>query len=341
MTNLLPARAPDLSVVIPVYNRAVLLERAIRSALSDSDLELEVIVVDDGSTDDSAAVAQGFGPPVRVYRQQNAGPAAARNRGFAASSGRYVRFLDSDDWLLPGANALQVAALDRSGADVCYGNWRDAFDGPAPRRGSAEILHSLGATDDPVEALMSDKWVPNFCYLLNRASIQAVRGWDEDRALIGIEDFDFILRVALQEARFIYLDREIGRYYQHAGPRTSRESLRRWCDAKKRILEKGIDQIERRGSWTERRRDAVAHTLLGLAKLYYGLDKAEFRACVSLLQDVAPRFQPPGKLYARLVGTLGYQRTEAILEVRRRLQRLERSGGARQRPGEQAPYHGP
>ena len=310
---------PSVSIIIPVYNRASLLKRAIVSALQDAEVRTEVVVVDDGSTDESAEIARSMGPPVRVFRQQNAGPSTARNHGFAESVGTYVRFLDSDDWLLPGANAAQVAQLERSGADVCYGDWRSAFRDENSEQSAGRPLLSMGPVGDPVEALLGDRWAPNFGYLMRRELVDAVGGWDEDRALTGIEDFDFILRVALNGGRFIHLDRDVGRYYHHPGPRTSTSSLLGWCNAKKAILETGIRFLEGESAWTDGRRQATARTLLRLAKQYYGLDRTQFRACLARIADIAPQFQPPGRLYRTMVGILGYAGTEAILEVRRRL----------------------
>src|SRR5579885_1516999 len=95
--------APDLSVIIPAYNRAGFLPAVVDSLRAAGAGSLEILVVDDGSTDDTAAVAAALGPPVRYVRQANAGPAAARNHGFGLCAGRYVAFVDSDDEWLPGA----------------------------------------------------------------------------------------------------------------------------------------------------------------------------------------------------------------------------------------------
>ena len=314
-----PIDSPDISIIIPVFNRASLLRRAIESALGNEGAKTEIIVVDDGSTDDSVQAAKSFGLPVKVFRQPNAGPSAARNHGFARSSGKYVRFLDSDDWLLPGANAMQMDVMERTGADVCYGDWRNAFEGPDDHGAHETELQSIGPMDDPVETLLDDKWNPPFCYLMRREAVDAVGGWDENRALAGIEDFDFILRVALHDSRFVHLNQDVGRYVHHPGPRTSREDRLKWCNAKKHVLEKGTRFLNDRSAWTEQRRRAAANTLLRLAKNYYRLDRKQFRECLALIIDVAPQFRPPGLLYSALVKALGYECTEAILEVRRRL----------------------
>ena len=86
-----------ISVVIPVYNREETLAHAIESALSQTLKPHEVVVIDDGSSDKSAEVAEGFGDIVRVIRQENAGAAIARNVGIRHAVGDWIAFLDSDD----------------------------------------------------------------------------------------------------------------------------------------------------------------------------------------------------------------------------------------------------
>ena len=93
---------PLVSVVIPCFNQARFLGAAIASALAQTHTPVEVVVVDDGSTDDTAAVTARF-PGVRYVRQENAGLSAARNTGLGKSRGAYLAFLDADDVLLPRA----------------------------------------------------------------------------------------------------------------------------------------------------------------------------------------------------------------------------------------------
>ncbi len=93
---------PSVSVIIPTFNSAATLRRAIDSALLQQYPELEIIVADDGSTDATRELASGYGSPVRLVSQSNAGPASARNLGIRSSAGEYIAFLDSDDEWLPG-----------------------------------------------------------------------------------------------------------------------------------------------------------------------------------------------------------------------------------------------
>jgi glycosyltransferase involved in cell wall biosynthesis len=101
-----------VSVIVPTYNRARLLPTALESALSQSHPDVEVIVIDDGSTDDTKAVIQPFLDRIVYLETENGGPAHARNIGMRAATGRYLSFLDSDDLYLPGKLELQAAFLD-------------------------------------------------------------------------------------------------------------------------------------------------------------------------------------------------------------------------------------
>src|SRR5262245_52729040 len=100
---------PEVSVVVPTYNSARYLGAAVESVLEQSDRDLEVLVIDDGSRDETPDVMARYGPPVRYLRQENQGVSAARNHGLELASGRYVAFLDADDTWLPGKLNKQLA----------------------------------------------------------------------------------------------------------------------------------------------------------------------------------------------------------------------------------------
>src|SRR5262245_20179101 len=109
----------SVSVVIPCYNAGRFLKETLESILAQTRPALEVIVVDDGSTDDSAAVAGAFGPPVRVLRQSNQGESVARNRGLDEARGDWVAFLDADDVWAPDKLERQLAAVEGSPGVAC------------------------------------------------------------------------------------------------------------------------------------------------------------------------------------------------------------------------------
>ncbi|MCC5940052.1 MAG: glycosyltransferase family 2 protein [Balneolaceae bacterium] len=108
----------NISVIIPTYNRADVLGRAIRSALNQTLPPVEIIVIDDGSTDSTAELFNDFGDDVIYIKQSNNGPAKARNNGIKQSSGNYIAFLDSDDEWMPEKLEKQVEVIRGSGAEV-------------------------------------------------------------------------------------------------------------------------------------------------------------------------------------------------------------------------------
>lgn len=103
---------PKVSVIIPTYNRGSLIARAINSVLSQTFKDFEIIVIDDGSTDNTQEVLESFEGEIRYVYQQNGGIAKARNRGIELAQGNYIAFLDSDDYWAPEKLALQVRVLD-------------------------------------------------------------------------------------------------------------------------------------------------------------------------------------------------------------------------------------
>src|SRR5262245_55236073 len=110
-----------VSVIIPTYNSARFLPDAIGSVLAQTFCDFEVIVIDDGSTDDTETVVARYGAAVRCIHQPNSGVAVARNRGIEEARGRYVAFLDADDTWFPHKLERQVSALDNHAQHrACY-----------------------------------------------------------------------------------------------------------------------------------------------------------------------------------------------------------------------------
>jgi glycosyltransferase involved in cell wall biosynthesis len=182
---------PLVSVVIVCYNQAHYLAEAIRSALAQDYQDLEVLVVDDGSTDETAEVAQAF-PRVRYIRQDNRGLAAARNTGLRESTGQYLLFLDADDRLLPNA---VLAGVDCFGNDpnigLVFGEHRKFYsDGsPAP----TEVMDRI-ERDHYWYLLQGNLIGMHGAVLYSRVVLEAVAGFDE--SLKACEDYELYLRIS-------------------------------------------------------------------------------------------------------------------------------------------------
>ncbi len=186
-----------VSVVIPTHNRAHFVLEAVHSALNQGSVVGEVIVVDDGSTDNTPALWQSISDPrLRVLHQPQSGPVAARNQGWQASRGDWVMFLDSDDALASGAVDWLLAAVRQYPGRIAYGEasvHAQQLDTPphytfcfAHRSGNLldELCFYAGGT------ILS-------C-LLPRAALLATGGFGGLPASGDCEDFDFALRLALR-----------------------------------------------------------------------------------------------------------------------------------------------
>ncbi|TVP43879.1 MAG: glycosyltransferase family 2 protein [Gemmatimonadales bacterium] len=185
-----------ISVIIPCYNRAGMIGDAIQSSLDQTHSPSEVIVVDDGSTDDSLAVARSFGPPVRTLHQENAGPAAARNAGIEAASGEFVAFLDSDDLWKPAKLERQIElfeAMPHLAVVHTLVDWGDGFpSGHGPR-----VEASAHYPDE------NDDWARLFCsavmytptVMVHRSVLRRTGRFDVD--LQYWEDMNLWLRAAI------------------------------------------------------------------------------------------------------------------------------------------------
>ncbi len=185
---------PAASVVIPAYNAAWCVGKAIDSVLAQDFTDREVIVVDDGSTDDTAAVLATYGEAIRVVRKANGGMSSARNAGIAAARGEFVAFLDADDWWLPGKLGKQVALM-RQRPDVGFSSTAARVEDPQGRllnlwtcdRADHPILLALFASNAGIAGGSS-------ALMARRRLLERVGPYDE--SLGGVEDGDLWMRLA-------------------------------------------------------------------------------------------------------------------------------------------------
>jgi glycosyltransferase involved in cell wall biosynthesis len=211
---------PLVSVVIPTFNRAADLRRAMTSVVNQTFADWEMVIVDNHSTDDTLRVVESFSDPrVRLVEIHNDGIIArSRNRGIASAAGEFVALLDSDDWWTRHKLALSVAALQR-GADVVY---HDLYRARWPARWLCWRRASTRPVSIPVyeDLLRKGNALNNSSVVARRDILMRVQGFSEDAAIIGWEDFDGWLRIARMTDRFVRLDRPLG-YYWIGGGNTS------------------------------------------------------------------------------------------------------------------------
>ena len=199
---------PFVTVVIPVYNAALYLRECIDSVLQQEGVCLEVIAVDDGSTDDSWDILGSYGDSIRRIQQANAGVAAARNAAITAATGQWIAFLDADDVWNPGKLAQQLEVAGCEVADVVYTN--------AQNFGQPEHVGELRLNPDtmPRGDVFADLVMENFVTL---SSLMIRRKWFGTEQVFnpklnGVEDWDLLLRLSAAGAKFAVLPEALVRY---------------------------------------------------------------------------------------------------------------------------------
>jgi glycosyltransferase involved in cell wall biosynthesis len=186
---------PSISVIIPTYNRWPMLREAVDSVLAQTYRNFELIVVDDGSTDGSAARLARITEPIRVISQNHRGVAAARNAGARAAQGRYLAFLDSDDLWRPQKLAAQLAFMStRPDIAVCQTEEIWVRNG---RRVNPKARHKKPSGDIFYRSLELCLVSPS-AVMISRALFDEMGGFDE--ALPVCEDYDLWLRIAVDHS---------------------------------------------------------------------------------------------------------------------------------------------
>ena len=192
---------PRVSVIIPVFNVARTIAPAIDSVRAQTLSDFEIIAADDGSTDDSLEVLQRYANTVKVLRQENRGPSAARNFAVANSSGELLAFLDGDDWWKPEFLATMVAARDHEPQCVmayCDLQLVDSLGRPFPT-----ALRMSDGHAPTLEEMLERLWpiVPSGV-IIRRAALDAVGGYPE--ALRAFEDV-YLWLLLREQGPFAYV----------------------------------------------------------------------------------------------------------------------------------------
>jgi glycosyltransferase involved in cell wall biosynthesis len=181
-----------VSVIIPTYNSAAFLREAIQSVLSQTYVDFEVVVVDDGSTDNTESEVHSFGDRVCYVKQQNQGAGAARNHGINRSRGKYVAFLDADDLWLPGKLCEQIPLLDRDPElGLVYSDWSVVSE-----QGETEPSYLRGqpaAGGYVFDELVQCGFILTSGTIVRRSCLDDVGFFDETLSIA--QDYDLWLRI--------------------------------------------------------------------------------------------------------------------------------------------------
>ena len=212
-----------VSTIIPVHNRPALLREAVRSVLAQTYRPIEIIIVDDGSTDDTANVARGFasertGETIHVIHQVNAGPGSARETGKNAARGEFIQYLDSDDILLARKLELQVAGLTaHPECAISYGMTNYCIRGskasPIPWKRTGERISHV------FPAMLQSRWWGTSTPLYRRTVVDRAGTWSQ---LKSEEDWEYDCRFGVMGVALHFVPEYVSEEHEHPGTRLSR-----------------------------------------------------------------------------------------------------------------------
>ena len=284
---------PDVAVIVPTYERAQVLGASLASVLGQKGVTFEVIVVDDGSTDDTAGLVSGLADPrVRYIARSHAGIAAARNAGLAAATAPYVAFHDSDDVALPGRLARPVAFLrTHPDTDLVIQNGRMLAPEDEPAGSEQPWIEARVArtlTGRPLGVAEVFRWnlgqLQGMCF--TRRALDATGPLDPSFEIL--DDLDLVLRVAVR-FQAIFLDEPAFAYRRHpAGVARNRDKVRaeaiRLGD---KLAREHPEALARLGRATFVRRQARRWSRLAANRLRAG-DATGARAALGEARTLAP-----------------------------------------------------
>jgi glycosyltransferase involved in cell wall biosynthesis len=312
-----------VSVIIPCFNAECWVGEAIDSCLRQTHRSLEIIVIDDGSTDCSPDILRSYGAQIRWESTPRHGGGGARNRGVSLSAGKYIQFLDADDYLLPEKIERQVIFLEETGAGVVYGDWRHQYHKPDGRIVLGDVQES-GLQADVLEALLGGWWSANMTLLLRREVVVKCGGWDE--ALGAGQDRDFFISIAMSGADVRYQPGCCSVYRRYGNVTVSTASLQCWLENQWRLLDKAQSKLGQTGRLSARYRRAMARSYFHLARNYFDIDRAKYAQVLKAALSLDPGFRPGGSAFYRLIqGILGFEQADKLASHKRKIRNALRT----------------
>jgi len=312
----------EVSVIIPCFNAERWIRQALQSVATQGLDNVETIVIDDGSTDESAKIIEKEFPCVNLVKTKHQGASRARNVGTELAKGEFIQYLDADDMLAPDKLKIQIGALSKSGADVAYGDWKEMIyqsDGSfkSGRVRDAEITGPLDI------AFFTDAWNPIHSYLFRHSIVERVGGWNEGLPII--QDARFVLDCALQGAKFVYCKGTMAYYTVHYKESLStKDHVGFIRDCLLNALEVQEWWLKHGGINRDRRR-ALLRVYGYVAREELKEDKPTFESAYKAINNLIPFYVPEKLRVLNLLSQLfGYEKAGTIAASYRRIRDIFR-----------------
>lgn len=305
-----------VSIIIPVYNSSKTIESTLQSVFFQDYKNVEIIIINDGSTDNTEEILKKYENKIKYFYQKNSGVSFARNLGFIKSTGKYIQYLDSDDLLANGKLSIQVNALESNNADVAYGDWVKFKETNFNIVEIDTIVKKIKRR--PEIELITDFWTPLAALLYTRTIANKIGGWNTK--LPVIQDARYALDAAINQAKFIYTPGVMGYYRVHeTGSLSTRNRFNFMNDCFENA--KQIDSIWRNEySVDKEKKNAIINVLRYCVNEFSILDKNKHKQAVNLILEIDKNYIPENsKLLRTMSKLLGYRTAETIAYYKRKL----------------------
>lgn len=300
-----------ISIIIPCYNAERWISEAIDSCLSQTYQNVEIIVVDDGSTDGSLAVIRSYGDKIKYLTGPNSGGSHARNRGIAIANGKYILFLDADDLIGPNTIKILIQCEQSWKGFLVTCDWFHAIQ----LNGQWEIKPSshLPAENDRdyIRYWLQGYYIPCHAILWTRQLLEELGGWDE--SLSYNDDGDLVLRALINDIKIVYAQGGQAIYRHHESHKSVGKSLSSTAiKSGLQVLEKVEISLSNQG-----RLDTYAVPLgqayHGLATISFGIDDTSARKALKRSKQLAGNQAITGTIFHRILcRTIGLERKEKL-----------------------------
>lgn len=292
-----------VSVIIPCYNAERFLASTVQSVFEQTYSHVEIIVIDDGSTDSSAALIRSFDERVRAEFGPNQGASAARNRGTTLARGEFVQYLDADDILAPHAIEQRVSALQAAKADIAYSDWEKLIEVvPGAFRLGEKIATQLEHLDaDPIAALLKF-WAPPAALTYRRNIVEKIGGWKEWLPII--QDARFLQDAGLLGGTFVHVPGIGAQYRVLLDVSLSRRSEKAFAED---VFRNGCDLqniIESKNLMTAAVKAEFARLYDHTARTLFFYDRSVFRENMIRLYSFEPEFRLTWPKVASLMSSI-------------------------------------
>jgi glycosyltransferase involved in cell wall biosynthesis len=305
-----------VSIIIPCFNASRWLSEAIDSCLEQIYSNIEIIIIDDGSTDNSWEIIKSYSDKyknkIKCRSIPHSGGNHARNLAISLSNGEYIQFLDADDYILPEKIEHQVRFLETTDAEVVYGDWRYQYhrDDGIIQLGKIEIS---GIQTDILESLLATWWVAVAAILYKRSSVENSDGWDEN--LPAVQDRDFFLSVVINGAKVKYQYGCYSIYRRYGDVTVSTCSKPRWIACHCLVLEKTESKLLALQRLSHNYRRAMAACYFDLARTALFIDYSLYLKLIDAALNRFPDFEGNStrRFYHLIRTIIGFRRTERII----------------------------